>query len=130
LRPQTPRPGSAEGRRVAPPPLFRPLGRRSSRIPAGLYPPPRYFQGGLNQPRRAMIFHRTAITPLTSCLNPGVHFSEPPFLPLPCRLPHTLQPLGHAYPALCRGRVRLMSVLLDQRPSLPRLRQRFPVFVQ
>src|SRR5215469_1143988 len=55
---------------------------------------------------------------------------EPPLLTFPCCLPHTRQPLGHACPALCRGRVRLMSVLLDQRPSLPSLRQRFPVFVQ
>src|SRR5664280_3338832 len=32
---------------------------------------------------------------------------------------HTRQPLGHANLALCRGRAGLMSVLLDQRPSLP-----------
>ena len=44
--------------------------------------------------------------------------------------PHTRQPLGHARPALCRVRVRLTSVLLDQRPSLLILRQRLPVFVQ
>jgi hypothetical protein len=36
--------------------------------------------------------------------------------------PHTRQPLGHADPALCRVRVGLEDVLLDQRPSLPILR--------
>src|SRR5438874_2846789 len=38
-------------------------------------------------------------------------------LVLPCCFPHARQPLGHALPALCRVRVRLTSVLLDQRPS-------------
>ena len=50
--------------------------------------------------------------------------------PFPCCFPHTRQPLGYASLALCRVRAGLMSVLLDQRPSLPSLRQRFPVFVQ
>jgi len=40
------------------------------------YPPLRFFQSGRHQPRRATIFCRTAITPLTSCLTPGVHFSR------------------------------------------------------
>src|ERR1700737_1981859 len=48
----------------------------------------------------------------------------------PCCFPHTRQPLGHALPALCRVRVRLTSVLLDRRPSLPTLRQRWSVFVR
>src|SRR5438477_13011527 len=64
------------GGRATPAPMpFRPLSRRSGRISALPYPPPRYSQGGRHQPRRAMIFQRTAITPLTSCLTPGVHFS-------------------------------------------------------
>jgi len=45
------------------------------------YPPLRSFQSGHHQPRRAMISHRTAITPLTSCLTPGVHFTVPVFPP-------------------------------------------------
>ncbi len=51
-------------------------------------------------------------------------------LTFPCCFPHTRQPLGHALPALCRVRVRLTSVLLDQRPSLLTLRRRFSVFVR
>src|SRR5947209_14506296 len=48
----------------------------------------------------------------------------------PCCFPHARQPLGHALPALCRVRVRLTSVLLDQRPSLLTLRRRSSVFVR
>src|SRR5215510_4509809 len=44
---------------------FRRLSRRSGCVPALPYPPLSYFQSGSHQPRRAMIFHRTAITPLT-----------------------------------------------------------------
>ena len=43
-------------------------------------------------------------------------------------LPHTMQSLGHAFPALCRVHVRLNGVLLSLRPSLPGLRRR-PSFV-
>jgi hypothetical protein len=39
------------------------------------------------------------------------------------------QPLGHALPALSQVRVRLTCLLLDRRPSLLTLRQRFSVFV-
>jgi hypothetical protein len=48
----------------------------------------------------------------------------------PCCFPHASQPLGHALPALRRVRVRLTSVLLDQRPSLPTLRRQFPVLFE
>src|ERR1700694_3819906 len=48
----------------------------------------------------------------------------------PCCFPHARQPLGHALPALRRVRVRLTSVLLDQRPSLLTLRRRSSVFVR
>src|SRR5215831_5328596 len=51
-------------------------------------------------------------------------------LPFPCCPAHTRQSLGHADPALCRERAGLMSVLLDQRPSLLTLRQRFPVLFE
>src|SRR5450631_1352190 len=47
-----------------------------------------------------------------------------------CCLANPRQPLGHACLALCRVRAGLMSVLLDQRPSLPTLRRRFPAFVR
>src|SRR3990172_581911 len=51
-------------------------------------------------------------------------------LPSLCCFAHTRQPLGYASLALCRVRAGLMSVLLDQRPSLLTLRQRLAVFVQ
>jgi len=51
-------------------------------------------------------------------------------LPFLCCFAHTRQPLGYANLALCRVRAGLMSVLLDQRPSLLILRQRLPIFVQ
>jgi len=57
---------------------FRLLSRRSGCVPAVPYPPLRSFQSGLLQPRRAMIYQRTATTPLTRCLTPGVHFNRPP----------------------------------------------------
>ena len=55
---------------------FRQLSRRSGCVPAVPYPPLRCFQSGRNTTRRAMIFQRTATTPLIRCLTPGVHFSE------------------------------------------------------
>jgi hypothetical protein len=48
---------------------------------------------------------------------------EPFLLSFPCGLPHTVQPLGHAVPALCRVHVRLNEVLPRLRPSLPSLRR-------
>ena len=64
------------GERAAPAPgPFRPLSRRSGCVPAVPYPPLRYSQSGRHQPRRATIFCRTAITLLTRCLTPGVHFT-------------------------------------------------------
>jgi hypothetical protein len=63
---------------------FRPLSRRSGCVPAVPYPPLRSFQSGLLQPRRAMIYQRTATAPLTSCLTPGVQFTlnfPPPAAP-------------------------------------------------
>src|SRR4051812_49143032 len=51
-------------------------------------------------------------------------------LPFPCCFTHTRQPLGYASLALCRVRAGLMSVLLDQRPSLLTLRRWFPIFVR
>src|SRR6516162_909908 len=51
-------------------------------------------------------------------------------LPFPSCFTHTRQPLGRANLALCRERAGLMSVLLDQRPSLLTLRRRLPAFVR
>src|SRR5260370_3117673 len=53
-----------------------------------------------------------------------VEQSREPFL-LPCLgyLPHTVQSLGHSFPALCRARVGLRDVLLGPRPSLPGFRR-------
>jgi hypothetical protein len=42
-------------------------------------------------------------------------------------LPHTVQSLGHAFPALCRAHVRLSDVLLSLRPSLPGRAAQVPV---
>src|SRR5256885_9066916 len=55
---------------------------------------------------------------------------EPFLLPLFCYLPHTVQPLGHALPALCRVHAGWNDVLLGLRPSLPNLRRRLPFFVR
>jgi hypothetical protein len=66
---------------------FRQLSRRSGCVPAVPYPPLMSFQSGLLQPRRAMIYQRTAITPLTSCLTPGIQFK-----PLYLLTPHALRP--------------------------------------
>src|SRR3984893_5435731 len=55
---------------------------------------------------------------------------EPLLLPLSCSLPHTVQSLGHAFPALCRAHVWWNDVLLSLRPSLPHLRGRLPFLVR
>src|SRR5207248_1053124 len=55
---------------------------------------------------------------------------EPFLLPFPRCLPHTVQSLGHALPALCRTHVRLNDVLLSLCPSLPRLRGSLRFFVR
>src|SRR5215471_502173 len=55
---------------------------------------------------------------------------EPLLLSFPCYFPHTVQPLGHALPALCRVHVRLSDVLPRLCPSLPGLRRRSPSFVR
>ena len=49
---------------------------------------------------------------------------------LPCGFPHTDQRLGHAFPDLCPARALLIRVPLSPRPSLHRLRRRFPGFVR
>src|SRR5450759_921459 len=55
---------------------------------------------------------------------------EPLLLSFLCCLPHTVQPLGHALPALCRVHVRLSDVLPRLCPSLPSLRGRLPFLVR
>jgi hypothetical protein len=42
-------------------------------VPAEPHPPLSSAESGITQLRRAMIFHRTALTPLTLCLTRGVH---------------------------------------------------------
>src|SRR5258706_14436426 len=54
---------------------------------------------------------------------------EPLLLPFPCYFPHTVQPLGHALPVLCRGHVRLNDVLPRLCPFLPNLRGRVSFLV-
>src|SRR6266702_8474017 len=55
---------------------------------------------------------------------------EPLLFSFLCCLPHTVQPLGHALPALCRVHVRLNDVLLRLCPSLPSLRGKLPSLVR
>src|SRR5579864_266908 len=56
--------------------------------------------------------------------------SEPLLLPFLRCLTHALQPLGHAWAALCRSHVRLSNALLGPRPSLQALRGWLPFLVQ
>src|SRR6266699_2894596 len=49
---------------------------------------------------------------------------EPLLLVFPCSLPHTMQSLGHPFPALGRTSVRFHGVLLGHGPSLHHLRRR------
>src|SRR6266436_9837988 len=55
---------------------------------------------------------------------------EPLLLSFPCYFSHTVQPLGHAPPVLCRVHVRLNDVLLCLCPFLPNLRGRLPSLVR
>src|SRR5438132_6872748 len=55
---------------------------------------------------------------------------EPLLLSFPYCFPHTVQPLGHAFPALCRAHARLNDVLPRLCPSLPSLRRRLPSLVR
>src|SRR5437879_8198957 len=55
---------------------------------------------------------------------------EPLLLSFPYCFPHTVQPLGHAFPALCRAHSRLNDVLPCLCPSLPSLRRRLPSLVR
>ena len=60
--------------RLTPPLPFRPLSRRSGRIPTLPYPPLSCFQSGPTATSSAIALQRTAITLLALCLTPGVHF--------------------------------------------------------
>jgi hypothetical protein len=55
---------------------------------------------------------------------------EPFLFPFPCCFTHTVQPLGHAFPSLCREHVWLIDVLLHLRSSLPGLRRKLPSLVR
>src|SRR5712692_7176798 len=55
---------------------------------------------------------------------------EPLLLSFPCYFSHTVQPLGHAPPVLCRVHVRLNDVLPRLCPFLPNLRGRLPFLVR
>src|SRR6266853_4589050 len=55
---------------------------------------------------------------------------EPLLLSFLCCFPHTVQPLGHAFPALCRAHARLNDVLPRLCPSLPSLRRKLPSLVR
>src|ERR1700692_3847394 len=55
---------------------------------------------------------------------------EPLLLSFPCYFSHTVQPLGHALPVLCRVHVRLNDVLPRLCPFLPNLRGRLPFLVR
>src|SRR5215472_17157246 len=70
-----------------------------------------------------MTFQRTVTTPLTLCLNSGVH-PKPLFLVLACCLPYPLERAERAFPTLSPERVAFGRVPLGQLPSLRRLRCR------
>src|ERR1035437_4555851 len=55
---------------------------------------------------------------------------EPHFPVLLCYFPHTSQPVWPAFPALRPALVRLVRVLLGQRPFLHNLRRRSPALVR
>src|ERR1700687_3488195 len=55
---------------------------------------------------------------------------EPLLLSFPCSFSHTVQPLGHALPVLCRVHVRLNDVLPRLCPFLPNLRGGLPFLVR
>src|SRR5262249_1379215 len=55
---------------------------------------------------------------------------EPFLSPSLCCFSHTIQSLGHSFPALCRASVGLNDVLLGPRPFLPSLRRRSLFFVR
>src|ERR1019366_7777336 len=55
---------------------------------------------------------------------------EPHFPVLLCYFPHTSQPVWPAFPALRPALVRLLRVLLGQRPFLHNLRRRSPALVR
>src|ERR1700737_5672219 len=55
---------------------------------------------------------------------------EPLLLSFPCYFSHTVQPLGHALPVLCRVHVRLNDVLPRLCPFLPNLREKLPFLVR
>src|SRR6266436_6970976 len=55
---------------------------------------------------------------------------EPLLLSFPCYFSHTVQPLGHAPPVLCRVHVRLNDVLPRLCPFLSNLRGKLPFLVR
>jgi hypothetical protein len=70
--------------RLSPPLPFRPLSRRSGRIPALPLSSAQVLPEWITSTRRSMLLQRTAINPLTSCLTPGVHFAYSPLPSTPC----------------------------------------------
>src|SRR5688572_7046646 len=101
--------------------LFRLLSRRSGCVPAEPYPPLRSFQSGIVQRRRAMNLHRTANTPLTSCLTPGVHFKLPlvpfPFAPpnrFSSSIPKPALDSRHLYPEHSIASNQVSAILIPE----------------
>ena len=99
--------------RLTPPRPFRPLSRRSGRIPALPYPPLRYFQSGSTATPPAMLLHPTATTPLTSCLTPGVQFTCTPYA-------HSMQ-VGYSHVRIVRlhGAVSVLPSCSNRMASAP-----------
>jgi len=102
---------------------------RRNRFPAlarwaTLFRPPGSLHGALGycQPRSTAVFRVIAGLDQID-IELVQQRGEPLLLPFPRRLAHTVQPLGHAWPVLCRWRVGLPAVLLGPRPSLPNLRR-------
>ncbi len=62
-------------RQIAPPPLIPAAESALGLRPRSALSSAQVFPEWIVQPRRAIIYQRTAITPLTSCLTPGVQFT-------------------------------------------------------
>ncbi len=72
--------------------------------------------------RRSLTLESVEAIAQQSGVNMVEQGSKPFLLLFPCCFTHTVQPLGHAVPALYREHTWLTDVLLHLRPSLPNLR--------
>src|SRR5258706_5344687 len=109
---------------------------RSTVNPAVQIDQPTFQPGFILLPRHAFHSWRSSTMKRVEALADQVdaqmveQSGEPLLLTFLFCLPHTVQSLGHALPALCRVHVRLNDLLLRLCPSLPNLRRRSSLFVR